>query len=356
LLSREGVNLAIRGSDPSYPAMCTQTMIGDNIYDVIIIEYDRRFDSGLNNLVRRLRHRFPEATIIATQMWTFGMFRVTIEGKKMMFLQWLKENGFERNNAEVKKLIYNLKIDDMDITFLWQYGENREDYMNTLEKMYNITIYRWETGGDIKSLLLKHLPFYIDDWVHLSDYGHQFIADGIKEIVEAKAPKRSDHVSSWGDGDFCSQWIYGDIDGKVETYFRYRSNVKLEKFNSKRNYYALHFPLGGHLMKITNPFNGTRQLSLTYMATGPVQKIYPDTLVQIINSGSSPMVIVPFDTYYSYPVHIQLTKKIGPLKPGENDVIIKTLEKSECFFRLIGFTITNGENKASDMFDKNILE
>jgi len=60
--------------------------------------------------------------------------------------------------------------------------------------MYNISIYRWETEDDVKKLLLKHLPFYTDDWVYLSDYGHQFVADGIKEIVETKATKRSNEL------------------------------------------------------------------------------------------------------------------------------------------------------------------
>ena len=51
----KGRNLGIRTSDPSFPSICTQSMIGDDIYDVIIAEYDRRYGIGLNPLVKRLR-------------------------------------------------------------------------------------------------------------------------------------------------------------------------------------------------------------------------------------------------------------------------------------------------------------
>merc|ERR1712157_482553 len=107
--------------------------------------------------------------------------------------------------------------------------------------------------------------------------------------------------------------------------------------------------------RIKNPFNDKRVLSLTYMATGPEEKIYPNTLVQIIKTGSSPVIIVPFDSTYVYPVHVKLTKEIGPLNVGVNDIIIKPFEKTKSAFRLIGFSITNGKEKTSDVFNENMV-
>lgn len=358
LLSPDGVNLAMKGSDPSYPAMCTQTMIGDDkIYDVIIIEYDVRFESGLRSLCKRLRRRFPEATIIVTQIWNFNMLYV--KGKQKMFMKWLRAEGYEKNNLETRDFLSNQKIEDLEISFLWHYLEHRIEYTSQLEDDFNVKVYSWETDGDVehmKHLLLQHLPLFSDDWVHLSDYGHQFIADGLQEIIKTVGTKPSNKVGTWGDGDFCGKWLNGVVDEKVKRLLQYeRSFLQFKKFHLGKNYFALHFPYRGNLVRITNPFNEKRLLSLTYMATGPEEKIYPKTLVQIIKTGAPPVIIVPFESDYVYPVHIQLTKEIGLLNVGVNDVIIRPFEKTESPFRLVGFSITNGKEKTSELFNENII-
>jgi hypothetical protein len=276
-----------------------------------------------------------------------------------MFLTWLRDEGYEKNNLETREFLLNQNIKDMEISFLWHYLEHRIEYTNQLEDDYDIKVYSWEVDGDVehmKHLLLQHLPLYSDDWVHLSDYGHQFIADGIQDIIKTVGTKRSDKVGTWGDGDFCGKWVNGVVDEKVKRLLQYeRSFVKFEKYHLGKNYFALHFPYRANLIQITNPFNDKRVLSLTYMATGPEEKIYPNTLVQIIKTGSPPVIITPFDSNYVYPVHIQLTKEIGPINVGVNDVIIKPFERTASTFRLIGFSITNGKEKTTDVFDENIM-
>jgi hypothetical protein len=247
LLSRDGVNLAIKGSDPSYPAMCTQTLIGDDkIYDVIIIEYDVRFESGLRSLCRRLRQRFPEATIIVTQTWNFSMLYVKY--KQKMFLTWLRDEGYEKNNLETREFLLNQNIKDIGISFLWHYLEHRIEYTSQLEHDFNVKIYSWEIDADeeqMKHLLLNHLTLYSDDWVHLSEYGHQFIADGIQKIVKKFRIKRSDNVGTWGDGDVCVQWLDGMVVEKAKRLLQYdRSFVSFEKFNLEKNFMRFIFQTG----------------------------------------------------------------------------------------------------------------
>jgi len=350
LLSQEGLNLGIRASDPSYPAMCTQTMVGSNIYDVIIIEYDRRFEDGLSNLVRRLRQRFPKAAIIALQTWTFNM--LLVNGNDM-FLKYLKAKGYEHNSEAVVDFVSDLNVDDLDIEFNSNLAK-RTDFMNQLEKDYNIIIYRWESTGDMKELILKHLPLNAKDWVHLSEAGHKFVADGIRKILADKGTQRINDVGSWGDGDVCTQWIDGGkMDNNAVNHIRFSAqHVSMDIFHPVKGYYALTFKFSSAMAKVWNTFDGPRQLAFTYMATGPIKRIYPKVYVKI--AGSEPVIIDPFDTYYDYPVHIQLTKEVGLLKPGVNDIVIRTLEKTESPFRLIGFTITNGEDTASRMFSRKV--
>jgi len=64
----KGRNLGIRASNPSFLSICTQSRIGDDIYDVIIVEYDRWYNMGLNLLVKRLRQRFIDTIIIVVSV------------------------------------------------------------------------------------------------------------------------------------------------------------------------------------------------------------------------------------------------------------------------------------------------
>jgi hypothetical protein len=57
LLSKGAHNLAIRAAGPQYPALCTYSMLGDNQYDVILLEYNMKVNENLLRLGRRLRDR-----------------------------------------------------------------------------------------------------------------------------------------------------------------------------------------------------------------------------------------------------------------------------------------------------------
>lgn len=57
LLSKDANNLAIRAAGPQYPALCTYSMLGEEHYDVIFLEYNMKADDNLLVLSQRLRDR-----------------------------------------------------------------------------------------------------------------------------------------------------------------------------------------------------------------------------------------------------------------------------------------------------------
>merc|ERR1719297_466425 len=112
LLSKNAANYAIRASDASYPSMCTQSMLEDNIYDVIVVEYDRRSPEYASNLARRLRQRFPDATIIYTRMW--NLMDVFVKdnktGKESKLREYIDKSGQPRASPEALEFVLNSDV------------------------------------------------------------------------------------------------------------------------------------------------------------------------------------------------------------------------------------------------------
>ena len=81
LSPQAATNLAIRGGGPQIPSTCLSTMVGDAIYDVIILEFFFNADQHLLRLVRRLKHRFPDAIFIFLHIWSPHEF--TIKGEQL---------------------------------------------------------------------------------------------------------------------------------------------------------------------------------------------------------------------------------------------------------------------------------
>ena len=69
------MNYGLRATGPNYPAACISSMIGEQAFDVIVLEYFLRGPEGLMTFALRLRERFPNAIIIMTKLWGPYQFR-----------------------------------------------------------------------------------------------------------------------------------------------------------------------------------------------------------------------------------------------------------------------------------------
>jgi len=353
LLSSKATNLALRATGPNYPSICTQTMVGDEKYDVIMLEYFERANDGLKPLAERLRKRFPNAIMILVQLWHPKMILYKSNGKIITMLEWLKENGFGDmapeliNGSQLKKALEATSSEDWGFNFdkLNNGMSILEDIANTVNGVllkgppFQIESYK---DVDEKTLMLSTMKMFAGDWFHLSEDGHREVAQAVKVILKNNPIKRSDEVGTWGTGDLCYKWYET---GKVDIAF---SDAVVKNF--KPGKYALQFPSTGGSLRITNPFKEPRSLMISYMTTGPDTTIYPKTEVKINNSQSQPVIIKPVCNDYEFPVHVSGSENVGMVQPGENIVSINPLETKEQPFRVVAAAIINGDEKISDNF------
>jgi len=202
------------------------------------------------------------------------------------------------------------------------------------------------TDIDKRELLLSTLPFFAQDWFHLSKEGHSVIAEAVKQFLQTIPLHKSNEVGPWVTKDICNNWLNT---GYVNVPFS--SEVTLNMF--KPGKYALEFPLMGGNLQITNPFETSMFLTLSYMTTGPMTTIYPKTEMKI--NGEQTVIIDPICNHYDFPVHVSLSKRIGKLQPGENVVTIRPQETVQQPFRIISLAITSGNDEFSVKFSGGVV-
>lgn len=350
LLSQNVSNRALRASDASYPSMCTQSILKDEIFDVIIVEYERRRLECLEVFIQRLRCRYPDATIILTKMWNLMEVAVVDStGNVMKLREALVASGASTMISE-EALEYVLSS-NYEITFS-RIVSIRERAIEKIAKDNKAYVYSWGTDFDMRDLLRFRFKFFAD-LVHLNDYGHRVVASEIKRILVKARPRRSDNLGSWGDGDFCASWFQT---GSFETHMDGREVVhspltRITLFDEKNEKYAMELTRPTIAIGIDNPFDGPRKLYLVFMSSYP-QRLYPKTSVFIAGRSANESVIIDPVAPYDFPVHVQDTKLVGEVISGKNTIKFTSLEASEFPFRLVGFALTNGDFYPSDMYFK----
>lgn len=330
-------NLAIRASGPGYPALCLQSMMGDSQYQVVIIEYMLRADEGLDQLLLRLRNRFPHAILIFLDIWYPRMVRVADSGfrrdkesigleayQKQMGYQNLHDHDFmDHLQKNPHKMYLNHRVDLQEIQ-----RKVVQDVRGYVWQM-PIPTQHDQLGAHVAQLA----PLYSPDYKHLSKKGHEFVARGLKRLLKTIPASSTVPLvtAPWTHHDSCASWLLG---GQVP--HNHGSRVQLRMFDEHAKKYALDVdPQGGSLI-IVNPFEESAYLYLSYMATGPPRK-YPQTRITV--GGESTIL----DPLVEGNVHIAVTKQVGTLQPGDNAVHVQAMEASEWPIRLVATSITQLE-------------
>lgn len=341
LLSSNVKDLSIRGSNACFASICTQTMVRNNNFDVIVIEYDRKEFKCLDSLVQRLRQRFPDASIILLQTWNLVDITFSNETGLIRNLgNWLIKDGFDHFATRFNQII-NSKVSFGIVKGL--IGRNKG--IHRIAKKFNVSHFDWDYEGNVTDLLVNYFPYFADP-VHWSKEGHKFIANGIKNILDAKNPERSDVLGMWDDIDFCSNWLelgHNKFSTKDEKSIINKSPSLITKhYNRNKKHFAIEFNNTMETsIQLKNPFNVSRTLYLEYLATFP-NKLYPNMEVTILESANK-TTIDTFVKDYNHPVHIQQSTEIGMLLPGINTIHFRPLDVQEAPFRLTGFMIFSGE-------------
>ena len=112
-------------------------MIGDDEYDVIILEFFLMAHSGLEKLALRLRQRFPDAIIIILQNWFPLMINTAGKdgGPPQNIAAWAEQYGFVRQRGGLHDKNFQKLFIDAAPEENWQWSTiNDVHFTQSIEK------------------------------------------------------------------------------------------------------------------------------------------------------------------------------------------------------------------------------
>jgi len=338
-----GKNHAIRGNGPAFPASCVSSMVGEDEYDVIVLEFWMRAHEGLHVLARRLRERFPEAIIVMTKLWSPG--NIFSDKHRMDVDSWAKLHGFPDRD-----FIHNL---DFHKAFSEEaQGEDDQWYISPRPNdkwelaAQEIGAYTYKLPGDIAhaggptGILAMGDKLLAKDSFHLSAAGHHDIYESVKNIVDrVGVPKRSD-TGKFSATDHCYNWIDS---GKIGEGMSYAPNIKLHMMPNTQKYvleFESDFDGDGNWIDVYNSNDEEMELSISYMCKGPPPSVYPE--VEAIRENGEKFLIskeTPRELA-NKDIHVSRVKNLGTIGPNSRArMTFKPLETTEWNFRIIQILI-----------------
>ena len=335
LLSPAAHNAAVRSGSYSLAAACTQTIVQDDIYDVVLIEFTV-FDDSIAVLARRLRERFPSASILFVRLWHPSQMKFRHDdGSTIDFMKFRQQHG-------------NPSLDDTGLYFeMLKSGADRW-FIDIPEQETEIKMAAAQVQARYLKLpvpesdifaypitMRKTMELFEDD--DLSKNGHAVIAESIRSHVresQVLSGQDRDKVGTWGNGDQCNLWYnHGDFELSGR---RLRAVEFDHAGDNHRN--ALEVSSAGSSFDIENTFNEDRMLYLTYMTSSmdnddEMRSPYPDVRVSL--NGKSTVLVEP---YHGGSEHVEYarTSAVGKVPPGTSTVNLLPAGLGRRNFRLVG--------------------
>ena len=186
---------------------CLKKMIGNNMYDVIVLDLYRESNEKLIQLTRRLANRYPQATIMSIRHFFPGDLGFKHRRGWISIQSWAKYYGHTSMTKEALGLFeksskaWTIRTSDTSSAL---YGMNSKE--NYVWSVFKDTNDKYSKVGDYwKDALLRRAWMY-DDWYEPNAFGHMDIARGILSLSLWKDTEthRSDEVFDWdGDSEGC---------------------------------------------------------------------------------------------------------------------------------------------------------
>jgi hypothetical protein len=92
--------------DQNYVATCVNSIIGNDSFDVFILDYWLKAPEGLDELASRLRERFPQAIMVFSKLWSPNTARrQPFQGSsdEMNIYEWKTSLGIQKGDYESTK-------------------------------------------------------------------------------------------------------------------------------------------------------------------------------------------------------------------------------------------------------------
>lgn len=340
LLSSTVDNFAHTSMGPNYFSVCAETVIGDDtLYDVIVLDYWLRYFEGLDKLAVRLRARYPNAILIFVSNWEPVHFRykVSDDSKESQSLtQWKHKNGLD--DADLNTIVESIKKDpgywylpirEKADASIWQTAQ--------LVKGYEFSFAQRETG---KQTLIDFLGYFEEKrHSHVSELGHEAIANALKSIVKTHLQNgdETDLVNSgthgdWGGGDSCNFWYF--TGGTKMLY----GGMEMRQFDEKNGHFGLEV-VAPAWFSVSNPLKHdafpTRTLYVSYL-TSRHEGYYPNAEISIEVATWTLRTLNTVD-----PNHAVRTIAIGQIGYGYTNMTVTTRGEGSNPFRLVGVAFSD---------------
>lgn len=351
-LSRDATNLAIRASGPEYPSLCTYSMVGDSIYDVIVLEYYSDVGNILQ-LAKRLRQRFPKAIMIFLRIWNPSQLSYRPAANQNI-RYWFKQTNFTSIHSPLFHKFLREETSPEDWRF-HRFVDSARKQDEAIQSVDGVLI-KMPQPRDMREALAQNAHLYAEDMVHWSIAGHQYIANRIRKVLEEKGATRQDTVNPWDSKDFCQSWFETG-----QTTVEHSANMNIKRLTTDQNLpkhyrdygkYAMEAPSSDNEVSwitVHNPTPNPANVFARYMAMGPETK-YPRTILRLnhtVSSSEGGILVHPLLEGYDRYVHLNQVKHVGSIPPGYNRLLIKPTEANkECPFRITGVVVSSTEQEA----------
>lgn len=345
-------NAATRTNDVFLEAACAQSIVGEEIYDVISIEFET-FSKSHSMLAGRLRNRFPTATLLFVRLWKPPSITFTFphNGTTLTLEAWRRHHHLTALSLHSSELALEILEEGPEN---WSVDLSVDSTLQSVLNEVNAHLFTLP-APDFKSFSFPsnlraflHM-FQPEAPYHLSSKGHDFMARSIVEFIAQRPPPRfhQDITGTWGAGDVCHLWYHtGQYHGA--TLVGARRVDFSHNLHTGSHKHAIEFRFRGGSLTVLNPFNDPRMLYLTYMTASDEEgsRIYPKTRIRL--NGTPSVVIDPYHEGRESE-HLTRTTAVGKVSPGETLVQLDPLQASRLRFRLVGFSLLEEDATGADI-------
>lgn len=189
------------------------------------------------------------------------------------------------------------------------------------------------------SLLLYSFVLFPAKRHHLSKHGHENLAEGVLEFLlplrgEVFKPKT---VGTFGVGDQCFNWFQdGNITGINYSGFNLKNLIAAQTKNqpdSAKWVLEINSQTNNGAITFESKFSIPVPIGLSYMSKLEGSKY---SLVEVSTNDYTPIQIDPNLNHNTVEAHITVYSNIGWANPGSNTLTIRTVERRESPFRVVG--------------------
>ena len=354
-LSEQTHNAATQSGGFTLAAACMQSIVRDNIYDVIIFEF-RIWDPALSMLVQRARQRFPHAFLVLLRLWHPSQLQYKQDnGTVIDFHTYQKSNGYKGMDDPELYLSMLARKDRWSFATLGDEAVVLEEASRYRASYFAMNMPDHDFFEYPKTMM-DQLSIFQEDSDNLNAQGHAIVSSSLRQILQGHkpVPRNQLRLGSWGEGDECRLWYENGLYHDEKDTQRLR-RVVFEKsgngaggdwFVGANHKHAMEVnnEMGGTL-KIDNPFDGERMLYLTYLTT-PAEAEDEEEYSQLrVRINDKPAILIEAFHTAAQGQELARTSASGLLPPGSSLVQLDPVlsRKSTRPFRLLGWSLLSQE-------------